>query len=90
MAAGGVLAARDMPAERRGTAGFDRAHHLEQVEADMAAIGISPARAVVAEDLRDLQCRTPHRALSAPDRLWAEADVYRPRPTRMSSTGRAG
>jgi hypothetical protein len=31
----------------------------------MAAIGRAPAWAVVAEDLRDLQCRTPHPQRSA-------------------------
>jgi hypothetical protein len=52
-----VLAARDMAAERRGAAALDRRHDLELVEADVAGVGLPPCRAVVAEDLRDLQSR---------------------------------
>ena len=62
VAAGVVLAARDMPAERRRAAALDRAHHLELAEADVAAVGITPRRSVVAEDIRDLQSRTGHAA----------------------------
>ena len=50
-----VLTARDMAAERRRAAALDRRHHLELVEADMAGIGLTPSRPVVAENVRDLQ-----------------------------------
>ena len=39
-----VLAARDMAAERRGTAALDRTHDLHLVEADVPGIGAPPAR----------------------------------------------
>jgi len=50
-----VLTSRDMAAERRGAAAFDRAHHLELSEAQMTGIGGAPYGAVVTEDIRDLQ-----------------------------------
>ena len=50
-----VLAALDMAAERRRAAALDRRHHLHLAEADMAGIGATPRRSVVAEDIRDLQ-----------------------------------
>ena len=50
-----VLAARHMPAERRGAAALDGRHHLQLREADMAGIGGTPRRPVVAKDVRDLQ-----------------------------------
>jgi hypothetical protein len=53
--AGIVLAARDMPAERRRAAALDRSHHFHLVEADVAAVGVTPSGTVVAEDIRDLQ-----------------------------------
>jgi hypothetical protein len=56
-----ILAACNMPAERRGAAALDRTHHLQLVEADVAGIGFSPCRPVVAEDIRNLQRRTGHR-----------------------------
>ena len=55
-----LLAARDMPAERRRAAALDRRHHLQLAEADMAGIGPAPCRAVAAEDVRDLQRWTRH------------------------------
>src|SRR5215813_704715 len=55
-----VLAARDMTAERCRAAVLDRRHHLELAEAHMAGIGLTPCRAVVAEDIRDLQSWTRH------------------------------
>ena len=51
----GVLAARNIAAEGRGAARLDRAHHLQLLQADAAAVGFTPSGAVVAEDLRDLQ-----------------------------------
>jgi hypothetical protein len=52
-----VLAARDMPAERRRAAALDRSHHFHLVETDVAAVGLTPSGTVVAKDLRDLQHR---------------------------------
>ena len=60
MAARRVLAARDMPAERRRAAALDRAHHLQLIEAHMAAVGLAPSGTVVAEDVRDLQSGSSH------------------------------
>src|ERR1700752_3449491 len=56
-----VLAARDMAAERCRAAALDRTHHLQLREAHMPLIGFTPSRAVIAEDVRDLQSslRTP-------------------------------
>ena len=50
-----VLAARDVPAERRRAAALNRAHHLQLLQADMAAVGVTPSGTMVAEDIRDLQ-----------------------------------
>jgi hypothetical protein len=55
MAARRVLAARDMPAERRRATALDRTHHLQLLEAHMPAVGLAPGRAVIAENVRDLQ-----------------------------------
>jgi len=60
MAARRVLAARDMPAERRRAAALDRTHHLQLVEAHMPAVGLAPTGAVIAEDVRDLQSWSSH------------------------------
>jgi hypothetical protein len=49
-----------MPAESRGAAALDGAHHLQLVEADVAAVGVTPSRPVIAEDIRDLQRWPPH------------------------------
>ena len=62
MAAGLVLAARDMTAERQRAAALDRTHHLHLVEADVARVGNTPRRTMVAEDVRDLQSWTRHSA----------------------------
>ena len=43
-----------MPAERFGSAGLNRRHHLQLREADMPRIGLSPRRAVGTEDISDL------------------------------------
>src|SRR5215831_16951470 len=50
-----------MAAEGCRAAVLDRRHDLELAEADMAGIGRTPCRPVVAEDIRDLQRRTGHR-----------------------------
>jgi hypothetical protein len=55
VAAGLVLAARDVTSERRRAAALDRTHHLHLVEAHVTAIGLTPNGAVVAENVRDLQ-----------------------------------
>jgi len=60
MTARRVLAARDMPTERRRATALDRTHHLQLVEADVPAIGLTPSRAVIAEDVRDLQSWLSH------------------------------
>jgi len=56
---GAVFAARDMPAEGRRAAALDRRHYLQLAEAHVAGVGLAPRRSVVAEDIRDLQNRTP-------------------------------
>ena len=58
--AGVVLAPRDMPAESRGAAALDRAHHLQPVEAHVTVVGKTPHGPVVAEDIRDLQSWPGH------------------------------
>jgi hypothetical protein len=60
MAARRVLAARDMAAERRRATALDCTHHLQLFEAHMGAVGFAPSRAVIAEDIRDLQSRSNH------------------------------
>ena len=60
MAARRVLAARDVAAERRRAAALDGAHHLQLVEARMAAVGLAPRGTVLAEDVRELQNRPNH------------------------------
>ena len=67
-----VLAARNMPAERRRAAALDRRHDLHLVEADVAGIGFAPRRPVVAEDIRDLQRWTGH----APRAVTPAADAF--------------
>jgi len=46
-----LLAARDMPAERRRAAALDRCHHPQLVAAHVTGIGLPPSRSVVAEDI---------------------------------------
>jgi hypothetical protein len=60
MAARRVLAARDMAAERRRATALDCTHHLQLFEAHMGAVGLTPSRAVVAENVRDLQSWSSH------------------------------
>src|SRR5712675_63345 len=52
IAASRVLAACDMPAERRGATALDRTHHLQLLEAHMPAVGLAPGRTVIAENVR--------------------------------------
>ena len=60
MAARRVLAACDVAAERHRAAALDRTHHLQLVEAHMAAVGLTPGGTVIAEDVRDLQSWSNH------------------------------
>jgi hypothetical protein len=60
MAARRVLAACHVAAERHCSAALDRTHHLQLVEAHMAAIGLTPSGTVIAEDVRDLQNWSNH------------------------------
>src|SRR5277367_2859969 len=57
---GAVFAACDMAAERRRAAVLDRRHHFQLAKAHMAGVGLTPSRAMVAEDIRDLQGETHH------------------------------
>ena len=75
-----LLAARDMPAERRRATALDRRHHLQLAEADMPAVGSTPCRAVVAEDIRDLQRWSSHGGLAGGFGILLE-------PARMRSSG---
>src|SRR6516165_5203581 len=60
MAARCVLAARDMAAECRRATALDRPHHLQLLKAHMGAVGLTPGKAVIAEDIRDLQSWSSH------------------------------
>src|ERR1700756_3481468 len=55
-----VLAACDMPAERCRATALDRTHQLQLLKAHVPLIGLSPRRAVIAEDVRDLQSWSNH------------------------------
>ena len=82
MATRRVLATRDVPAERCRAAALDRTHHLQLIEAHMAAVGLAPSGTVVAEDVRDLQSWSNHNrrrycaggsSVSRFARLWCRA-----------------
>src|ERR1700736_1610825 len=60
MAARRVLAARDISAEGGHATALDRTHHLQLVEAHMPAVGLTPSRTIVAENVRDLQSWSSH------------------------------
>src|ERR1700751_4930877 len=60
VAARRVLAARDISAKRRRATALDRSHHLQLVEAHMPAVGLTPSRTVIAENVRDLQSGSRH------------------------------
>ncbi len=62
---GTLLTARDMAAERRRAAVFDRRHHFELAETHMADVGAAPGGPIGAEDIGDLNGRPQcdHRAL---------------------------
>ena len=48
------------PAEGRRAAALDGTHHLELVEADVTAVGMTPCGPVAAQDVRDLQSWPGH------------------------------
>ena len=64
-----VLTALDMAAESRGAAALDRRHYLQLAETDMTGIGLPPCRAMVAEDIRDLQGGASHDRRASSGRL---------------------
>jgi hypothetical protein len=69
-----VLTTRNVATEGRRAAALDRAHHLQLGMTEAALVGMTPSRTVVAEDIRDLQCRTGHVCRStrpAPCLAWA-------------------
>src|SRR5205085_10919674 len=55
-----VLAALDMPAERRCAANLDRRHDAPLSQADMTPISGTPGSGEAAENIRHLQLRTRH------------------------------
>ena len=63
VSARGVLATRNMTAERCRPATLDGAHRLQLVEAHMADVGMTPRRTVAAENIRNLQGRPGHSRL---------------------------
>ena len=77
-----AAAARDVPAENRGAAALDGAHHLHLGKAHVAAVGLTPIGAVVAEDVRDLQSRPSHECLAMP--------AASPSVASAAQAGRAG
>jgi hypothetical protein len=78
-----VLAARDIAAKRRRAADLDGTHHLQLCVADVAAIGITPSGAEVAEDIGDLESGTLHKSVRLLLRLL-------PGPQRRQEIERAG
>ena len=62
MPTGRVRTTCDVPAEARRAASLDRAHHLELGVREVAPHGMTPSRAVFAEDVRDLQQWPGHGA----------------------------
>ena len=62
MATFGVLAACGIAAKRSRAAGLDRTHHLQLCVAYVAAVGVAPSRAEVAEDVRDFQSGPLHES----------------------------
>src|SRR5208337_317287 len=60
MAARRVLAACEVAAERQRAEALACNHHLQLVEAHMAAVGFAPSGTVLAEDVRGLQDWSNH------------------------------
>ena len=51
-------AGRHMPAERLGSAGFNRGHDFQLAETDMPGIGPPPRGTISSENISDLQLGT--------------------------------
>ena len=49
-----------MAAERRRATALDGGHDFQLGEAQVTGVGGTPGGAVIAEDIRDLQCWTGH------------------------------
>src|SRR6266478_3905025 len=81
IAASRVLAACDMPAERRGATALDRTHHLQLLEAHMPAVGLAPGRTVISHLCQQRSYRYPPairaRTLNANSSGTAQARVHR-------------
>src|ERR1700686_4679292 len=80
-----VLAAHDMAAERRPAASLDRPHPLQLAETDMPGFAFPPCRAMVAEDIRDLQGGTSHDRRGLCRRLLLRCQ--RSEPTQRAHAG---
>src|SRR5215471_1915070 len=89
MATRRVLAACDMPAERRRATALDRIHHLQLLEAHMAAVGLTPSRTVIAEDIRDLQSWSNHRPAALRRRRLPAVSPRTPAPRGAEALQRA-
>src|SRR5262245_26211671 len=74
-----VLAARNMPAERRRAAALDCTHDLQLLEADMAAIGFAPSGAMVAEAPGGRRARARDRE-GTQGTMYAAEQEYAERP----------
>lgn len=62
-------ASRHMPAERLGSAGFNRRHHLQLAVTDMTSIGPPTCRTIPPKDICDLQAwarQPPGPSLQSP------------------------
>jgi hypothetical protein len=55
-----IVAPFDMSSQRRRSAALDRRHDLQLAEADVPGVGLTPRRAVAAEDIRHLDRRPRH------------------------------
>jgi len=82
VAAGEVLASRNVTAKRCRAAGLNRAHRFELAKADVTPVGCTPAGTVLAEDVRKLQCGTGHDSPAI-----AAANLS---PLYCAAAGRAG
>ena len=86
MAARHVLATCDVPAERCRAATLDRTHHLQLIEADMAAVvGLAPSGTVVAEDV----LRPPEPGRTTTDGAIAPARLPQCRALRACGAARS-
>ena len=71
---GAGVAAQYVSPQRRAAALFDGGHHLELTQAQVTVLRLPPGRPVGAEDVRDLQGGTPHRAGLRGDRVLQRTD----------------